>query len=238
MQHVGPLLLFPGAEVRHHLVDAVGAQTAAKAQQHRAVPGVQLLPGGGAVRMEDLRPYRVAHYESLAGRAQLFHRVGTGCQYQIHVPRQQFVGHAGKGVLLMDGRLDAAPGRRAHHRPADVAAAADDQIRPDFVQDAAGAGPRQGQVPYRYHVAHNVLGIQAALKAVDLDMVEGIARPCDETVFHPLPAACKVDLCFRGRLLQGAGNGQGRVDMPGSTAGCDQYTHTRPPRYSMYPQLF
>ena len=43
MKHVPVRLLFPGAEVGHDLIDAVRTETAAEAQNHGAVSGVQLV---------------------------------------------------------------------------------------------------------------------------------------------------------------------------------------------------
>lgn len=48
-------------------------------------------------------------------------------------------------------------------------------------------------MPQRHHIAHDVFGRQAALKAVDLNMVEGIPRLGDKAVLHPLFAAGKVN---------------------------------------------
>ena len=66
---------------------------------------------------------------------------------------------------------------------------------------------------------------ELALKTGDLDMVEGVARLCDQTVLHALLTACKVDLGGRVGLFQSTGNGQCRVDMSGGAAGCDENTH-------------
>ena len=65
----------------------------------------------------------------------------------------------------------------------------------------------------------------SALEAGDLDVVEGVARLCDQTVLHALLTACKVDLGGRVGLFQSTGNGQCGIDMSGSAAGCDENTH-------------
>ena len=229
VQHVRPLLLFPGAEVRHHLVDAVSAQAAAKAQDNGAVAGLQVAAGGFAVGGKHFGADRVAYHGGLFGGTQLLHRISACGQYHIHILGQQLVGHTGEGVLLVDGSLDATPGSGAHHGAADVTAAADDEVRLDLVQDLLGAGTGQRQMPQGNDVAHDVLGVQAALKAVDLDVMEGIPGLRDKAVLHALAAAGKVDLGGRVGGFQGTGNGQRRVDMTGCTAGSNQNTHTNSP---------
>ena len=77
----------------------------------------------------------------------------------------------------------------------------------------------------RFHRALDVVQAELALKTGDLDMVEGVARLCYQTVLHALLTACKVDLGGRVGLFQSTGNGQCRVDMSGSAAGCDENTH-------------
>ena len=63
-------------------------------------------------------------------------------------------------------------------------------------------------MPQGNDVAHNVLGVQAALKAVDLDVMEGIPGLRDKAVLHALAAAGKVDLGGRVGGFQGTSNGQ------------------------------
>ena len=55
---------------------------------------------------KDLRPYRVAYHQGLVRCAQLFHRGRYRGKHHVHVPGQQLVGHAGEGILLMDGGMD------------------------------------------------------------------------------------------------------------------------------------
>ena len=119
----------------------------------------------------------------------------------------------------MDGCLDAAPGCRADDGSADVAAAADDKVGLDLVQNLPGARAGQRQMPDGYDVAANVFQAQMALEAVDLNVMEGVACLGDKAVLHPLAAARKVDLRRRVRGLQSTGNRQRRVDVTGCTAG-------------------
>lgn len=92
------------------------APAAAKAQNDRAVACVQFCAGCGAVAVrtsgEPGCPQRW-----FSRRPQLFYGIGAGSQNDVDLLRQQLVCHAGEGVLLMDGSLDAAFGRRAHNRP-------------------------------------------------------------------------------------------------------------------------
>ena len=90
-------------------------------------------------------------------------------------------------------------------------------------------------MPQGHDVAHNVLGIQAALEAVDLDMVEGVACLGDKAVLHAFTAAGKVDLSGRLGRFQGTGNRQRRVDMAGRTTGSNQNTHTNSPFQAKQP---
>ena len=219
VKHVPVRLLFPGAEVGHDLIDAVRTETAAEAQNHGAVSGVQLGARCGAVRGQHLGADRVAHDGGLFRRAELFNRVRAGGQHNVDLLRQQLVGHAREGVLLMDGCLDAAPGCRANDGSADVAAAADDKVGLDLVQNLPGARAGQRQMPDGYDVAANVFQAQMALEAVDLNVMEGVACLGDKAVLHPLAAARKVDLRRRVRGLQGTGNRQRRIDVTGCTAG-------------------
>ena len=62
----------------------------------------------GAVRGQHLGADRVAH-DGVFRRAELFNRVRAGGQHNVDLLRQQLVGHAREGILLMDGCLDAAP---------------------------------------------------------------------------------------------------------------------------------
>ena len=126
MQRVPAGLLFPCAEIRYDLIDTVGTQAAAKAEDDRAVPGVQLGAGGGAVCRQDLGADRVADNGRFIRCAELFDCIGTGGQHDVDLSGKQLVRHAGESVLLMDGRLDAAARGGADDRPADIAAAADD----------------------------------------------------------------------------------------------------------------
>ena len=125
----------------------------------------------------------------------------------------------------MDGSLDAALGRRAHNRAANVTAAADDKVGIDLVQDFPGAGAGQRQMPDGDDIAADVFQAEVALEAVDFDMVEGVTRLGDKSVLHPLPAARKVN--FRRRVcgFQGTGDCQRGVDMTGCTAGSNENTH-------------
>ena len=125
----------------------------------------------------------------------------------------------------MNGGVDAHFGGAAHHRPADVAAAADDQIGLQGPQHLFGPGPGEGQMIHRLHVAGDVLGGQLPLDAVDLDVVEGIARLGDQTVFHALFAARKMYLGVRPVSFDGPRDGQCRVDVAGSAAGGDEHAH-------------
>ena len=156
VQHVPVRLLLPGAEVGHDLIDAVCPETAAEAQNHGAVSGVQLGARRSAVRGQHLGADRVAHDGGFFRRAELLNRVRAGGQHDVDLLRQQLVGHAREGVLLMDGRLDAAPGCRAHDGPTDVAAAADDKVGLDLVQNLPGARAGQRQMPDGHDVAANV----------------------------------------------------------------------------------
>ena len=108
MQRVPAGLLFPRAEIRHDLIDAVGTQAAAKAEDDccgrrfgscgRAARGLPSGPRGGPG----------CRQRSFYRCAELFDCIGTGGQHDVDLSGQQLVRHAGEGVLLMDGRLDAA----------------------------------------------------------------------------------------------------------------------------------
>ena len=125
----------------------------------------------------------------------------------------------------MQGGVDAHFGGAAHHRAGHIAAAADDKIRLYFLHHGLGLGAGEGQIPQGNDIALDVVQAELALKPGDLDVVEGVARLCDQTVLHALLTACKVDLGGRVSLFQSTGNGQCGVDMSGSAAGCDENTH-------------
>ena len=125
----------------------------------------------------------------------------------------------------MDGSLDALLGGAAHHRAGDIAAAADDEIGLHFLHHGPGFRAGEGQVPEGDDVPLDVVQGELTLETGDLDVVEGVARLGHEAVFHPLLPACKVYLGGRVGLFDGSRDGQSRVDMSGSAAGCDQYTH-------------
>ena len=215
----------PRHQFRHHFVDAPRPQAAAEAENDGALAGVQFAAGQVPVLHEDLRPHRVAHNAGLFRRAQLLHGGGHRGKNDVHVLGQQLVGHAGEGVLLVDGGADAHFRGTAHHRPADIAAAADDQVGLELPQHLFRPGPRQRQMIHRLHVAGDVLGGELSLDAVDLDMVEGIARLGDQAVFHAFPAAGKVDLGVRPVGLDGSRDGKRRVDVAGGAAGGNEHAH-------------
>ena len=227
MQHRLVLVLFPGAQVCHHLVDPACAQAAAEGQDDRAVARTQLCADGLAVGglYKHLRPHGVAHHKGLVRCAQLFHGGGHGGKHDIHIRGQQLVGHTGEGVLLVQGGVDAHFGGAAHHRAGHIAAAADDQIGLYLPHHLPGRGAGEGQVPQRDEVPLDVVQRELPLEACDLDVVEGIARLGHQTVLHPLFAAGKMDLGRRVCFFQCTGNGQCGVDMAGRAAGSDQNTH-------------
>ena len=227
VQHRLVLMLFPGAQVCHHLVDPACAQAAAEGQDDGAVARTQLCTDGLAVGglCKHLRPHGVAHHKGLVRCAQLFHSGGHGGKHDIHIRSQQLVGHTGESVLLVQGGVDAHFGGAAHHRAGHIAAAADDEIRLYFLHHGLGLGAGEGQIPQSDDVALDVVQAELALEAGDLDVVEGVARLCDQTVLHALLTACKVDFGGRVGLFQSTGNGQCGIDMSGSAAGCDENTH-------------
>ena len=134
VEHRLCILLFPGAEVGHHFIDTTGTQTAAERQDDRPVARAQLGTDGVTVLglRKHLRADRVAHHDGLFRGTQLLHGGGHGGEHDVHIRGQQFVGHAGERVLLMQGGLDALLGGAAHHRAGDIAAAADDKVRLDL----------------------------------------------------------------------------------------------------------
>ena len=221
------VFLLPGAEVGHHLVHAAGTQTAAEGEDHGAVARAQFGTDGFPVLRlgEHLRPDGIAHHDGLIRCAQLFHCSRHGGKHEIHIRCQQLVGHAGEGVLLMNGGVDAHFGGTAHHRAGHIAAAADHKIGFDLLHNGLCLGAREGQIPQRNDVALDVVQRQPALETGDLDMVEGIARLSYQTVLHALLAAGKVDLGRRVCLFDSTCNGKCRVDMAGSAAGSDQNSH-------------
>ena len=93
-----------------------------KREDHGAVACAQFGTDGFPVLRlgEHLRPDGVAHHDGLFGCAQLFHGGGHSGKHDVHIRGQQLVGHTGKGVLLMQGGLDALSGSAAHHRAADT----------------------------------------------------------------------------------------------------------------------
>ena len=121
----------------------------------------------------------------------------------------------------MDGGLDALLGGAAHHRAGDVAAAADDEVGLYFLHHGPGFRAGEGQVPKGDDVPLDVVQGEPALETGDLDVVEGVARLGHKAVFHALLPACKVYLGGRVGLFDGSRDGQSRVDMSGSSAGCD-----------------
>ena len=227
VQHRLVFVLLPGTQVCHHLVHPACAQAAAEGQDDRAVARTQLCADGLAVGglCKHLRPHGVAHHKGLVRCAQLFHGGGHGGKHDIHIRGQQLVGHTGESVLLVQGGVDAHFGGAAHHRAGHIAAAADDEIRLYFLHHGLGLGAGEGQIPQGDDVALDIVQAELTLEAGDLDVVEGVARLCDQTVLHALLTACKVDLGGRVGLFQSTGNGQCRVDMSGGAAGCDENTH-------------
>ena len=125
----------------------------------------------------------------------------------------------------MNGGADAPLGGGAHHRAAHITAAANDQIRPHFLEDSGSAGAGQRQMVQGHEIATDILHTQLALKAVDFNVVEGIARLGDKAVLHAFPASGKMDLGGGVRLFQRSCDGKRRVDMTGSTAGSNENTH-------------
>ena len=227
MQHGLLVLLFPCAEVGHHLVDAAGAQTAAEGEDDRPVPCPQLSADGVPVLglRKDLRPHWVAHHDGLFGGTQLLHGGGHSGKDDVHVRGQQLIGHAGEGVLLVQSGLDAHFGGAAHHRAGDVTAAADDEVGLDVPHHLLGHRAGQGQIPQGDEVPLDVVERELPLEAGDLDVVEGVARLGHQPVFHSLFPAREVDLGAGVCFFQCTGNGQRGVDMAGRAAGCDQNTH-------------
>ena len=125
----------------------------------------------------------------------------------------------------MQGGLDALSGGAAHHRAGHIAAAANDQVGLDVLHHLFGLGAGECQIPQGNDVPLDIVQAQLPLKAGDLDVMEGIARLCDQTVLHALLPARKMDLGSGVGLFDGSRNGQSRVDMAGSAAGSDQNSH-------------
>ena len=125
----------------------------------------------------------------------------------------------------MQRGVDAHLCGAAHHRAGHIAAAADDQVRLDLLHDGLGLGAGESKVPQGDDVSFDVVQRQLALKAGDLDVVEGVACLGHQTVLHALLAAGKVDLGRRVCLFDSTCNGKCRVDMAGSAAGSDQNSH-------------
>ncbi len=93
----------------------------------------------------------------------------------------------------MDGGLDALFGGGAHHRAADITAAADDQIGPDLFQDSRRARAGQGQVVERYHVAAHVFRV--GLRWKPLISIWWNGYPALVTRPYSMPSSAgKVDL--------------------------------------------
>ena len=240
VQHRLVLVLLPCAQVCHHLVDPACAQAAAEGQDDGAVARTQLCTDGLSIRglYKHLRPHGIAHHKGLVRCAQLFHSGGHGGKHDIHIRGQQLVGHTGKSVLLMQGGVDAHFGGAAHHRAGHIAAAADDKIRLYLFHHGLGLGTGEGQIPQGNDIALDVVQAELALKPGDLDVVEGVARLCDQTVLHALLAAGKVDLGGGVCFFQGTCNGKCGVDMAGRTTGSNQNTHTNSPFSGRIPLFF
>ena len=165
------VFLLPCAEVGHHLVHAAGTQTAAEGEDHGAVARAQFGTDGFPVLRlgEHLRPDGIAHHDGLFGCAQLFHGGGHGGKHDVHIRGQQLVGHTGKGVLLMQGSLDALSGGAAHHRAGYIAAAANDQVGLDVLHHLFGLGAGECQIPQGNDIPLDIVQAQLPLKAGDLE---------------------------------------------------------------------
>ena len=126
----------------------------------------------------------------------------------------------------MQGGFDALFGGAAHHRAGHIAAAANDQVGLDVLHHLFGLGAGECQIPQGNDIPLDIVQAQLPLKTGDLDVMEGIARLCDQTVLHALLPARKMDLGGGVGFFDGSRNGQSRVDMAGSAAGCNKYTHS------------
>ena len=83
VKHVPVRLLFPGAEVGHDLIDAVRTETAAEAQNHGAVSGVQLGARCGAGPRSAPRGGQGCPRRWFSGAPSFFNRVRAGGQHNV-----------------------------------------------------------------------------------------------------------------------------------------------------------
>ena len=153
---VQALLVAAPQHVHHGAVDPLRPQAAAEGQNEGAIVQPQLPPGLRLIDAEKIGPQGIAGDHHLGVGGEVFPRRlvgdedgGVFCQ---HLDR-----HAGEGVGFMHHHRDPHFGRFAQDRPADIAAGADGDIRPEIPEDFRGGGAGCDRVDGGGQVAPYVL---------------------------------------------------------------------------------
>ena len=127
---------------------------------------------------------------------------------------QHLRGQSGHHVGLVDRRGDARLGGGLHHRKAGVAAGADDHVRPEIPQNGPGLPGCPHQIADGDQVVFDLLRLEGAVEAGDVDGAEIISRLGDQVLFQSPLCAHKQKRCIRVLFRHQLRQGDGRVHMP------------------------
>ena len=133
---------------------------------------------------------------------------------------QQLIGHAGIGVLLVNGAGHPQLCCHTDHRTGYIAAGTDGNIRAEAGDNLLCPLAGCSQIAQRLGIPLDILQTQPALKACHIDKLNGIACLGNESGLHTVGCAGKQELRPGIMLPDNGRNSQSRIDMsPGSAAG-------------------
>lgn len=220
-----PFAFVPGHQRRHGFVDFRRAQAAAERQDAQSLPHAQHLPGQHTVGVQDALPHGIAGNPVVDAFGEMFFGAFHRQQHPVRLTSQKPGGNAGIGVLLMGQRFIPQFVRRAQHRAADVASGTHHQVGLKLREDLTGPAPASRQKPNGVHIARQIAGRNAALKALDPDRREPVTRLGHQPSLHPPGIARKQYFGVGHAFFQRVRHGQRGIDVARRAAAGKQNLH-------------
>ena len=168
--------------------------------------------------VEQVAPDGIAGKHNLFGREKALHAF-IGHTDAVGLSGQQFVGHAGIGVLLLQQGGNALFLSRLEHRSAGITAHADGDVGLEVLEDFLGQTHALEQPGDHLDVTQQVLTVKAAHGQTD-DIVPGSR---DSFHLHASLGADKEDAGIREAALHFVGNGQGGENVAAGAATAHEY---------------
>ena len=207
----------------HRFIDALGTKTAACRKNDDGVfRNAEHTPHFGFIGGKHFFGNGIAGQNQFFGRAvESFTRIFKADHHAIHVFGQHFACHTRHGVLLVNQGGNAHFCGRLDHRPAHIAARADDDVRLEFADDFFRLHDRS----HRFDGGVDIGKRQLALEAAHLYGVKPVTGVRHKARFH---AVGRADIFNHRTRIFGfnfIGNGKSRIDMTGRSAAADKHSH-------------